>query len=252
MITSLGAGRMGRFANGAFMICSSIGVARRNNQDFAFNKWINWDNQSFTPNDDIEVWKYFKNQLPLLTGGEQFSNYEYFWGYRDLDLYGNWSIDAHMQSERYFKHCINEVRHYMTMQGEEDHEAIALHYRAGDYIANDPNAYHPRCPIEYYEEALKHVPKDMPIYLFSDDGNAAIELLNKLIRAYTYIDANYLESFKIMKRCRHFITANSSFSLLASILADKPDKIIVNPKRWFGDVAGLSTDDLYPQGAVVI
>lgn len=253
MITSLAAGRLGRFANGAFMICSSIGVARRNGQDFAFNKWINWDaKERFVTTEDIEVYKYFNNPLPLLTGNESFQTYGYFWGYRHLDLqYGNWSIEAHMQSEKYFSHCIDEVRYYMTMSDEEDHDAIALHYRGGDYI-DSSDAYHPRCPLTYYAEALQHVPKDMPIFLFSDSMEDAVRIIGKLGRKYIPIDKDYLESFKIMKRCRHFITANSSYSLLAAILSNSPDKTVICPKVWFGPQAGLDTTDLYPQGAVIL
>lgn len=253
MITSLSVGKLGRFANGAFMICSSIGVARRNSQDFAFNRWMNWDAQNFGTDEDIEVYKYFANPLPsLYLDPARFQPYHYFWGYRQLDLpYGNWSLDAHMQSEKYFLHCIDEIRHYMTMVDEDKYNAIALHYRGGDYI-DDPDAYHPRCSFEYYQEALKHVPIDMPIFLFSDSMQDAIKVVGKLGRRYVPIEKDYLESFQIMKGCRHFITANSSFSLLAAILADSPDKIVVCPRRWFGEVAQLDTTDLYPQNSIII
>jgi hypothetical protein len=58
-----------------------------------------------------------------------------------------------------------------------------------------------------------------------------------------------------MKRCKSFITANSSFSFMAALLGDHPDKKIIMPSRWFGPqmpAMGFTTDDIYPEGAIVI
>jgi hypothetical protein len=50
-----------------------------------------------------------------------------------------------------------------------------------------------------------------------------------------------MEDFALMKKCKHFIIANSSFSAMAALLADQPGKIVVSPKKWFGG-EGLTWD----------
>jgi len=54
-----------------------------------------------------------------------------------------------------------------------------------------------------------------------------------------------LEDFKLMKRCRNFIIANSSFSAMAAILGEHPEKKVVSPSRWFGEGVDLETKDIY-------
>lgn len=249
MITSLSVNRggLGRFANQCFTIAGTIGIAIKNNRPFAFPEWINRDNALFGGNPD-NITNELVNPLPLLPEGLQFGEYGYFWGYRDVRVpYGNWNIDSHLQSERFFSHCIDLVRHYLTFKNEpEPNDYVAVHYRAGDYI-DDPNAYHPRQPKEYYEEAMKLFP-GRKFLIFTDDKDAAAER----IPGHEIISGHYLDDFKLMKSCHSFITANSSYSLMAAILADQTGKQIVCPRRWFGPSVGLETSDIYPQQSIVL
>ena len=161
---------------------------------------------------------------------------------------GNWNIDSHLQSEKYFSHCIEMVRHYLTFKNEpRKNDYVAVHFRAGDYI-DDPNAYHPRQPMEYYEKAMALFP-GRKFIVFTDDKEAAMCRIPKYDEIYS---GNYLEDFKLMKSCHSFITANSSYSLMAAILANQPGKQIVCPSRWFGPSVGLETKDIYPANSIVI
>jgi hypothetical protein len=251
MVTSLsiGTGGLGRFGNQMWTISGCIGIARANGMDFAFPKWINHDNALFGGNRD-DFSKYFANPLPLIPDGRNWQNYGYFWGYKDVKLpNGDWSIDAHLQSPKFFDHCIEEVRHYFTMKNEgEQNEFCAIHVRAGDYI-DDPNAYHPRCSKEYYEKAISMMPSGTKYLIFSDDIEFAKQRVN--VKG-TYLSGYYLSDFKLMKRCKHFIIANSSFSAMAAILANHPDKIVIAPERWFGPSVDISAKDIYHQNWIVI
>lgn len=258
MITSLSIGRggLGRMGNQMFTIASVIGIATRSNQPFAFPEWVNHDNALFggekTNLNDLLV-----NPLPKYIPELNYKEYGYFWGYRDITLpTDSWTIDAHLQSPHYFSHCIDLVRHYFTFKDEpERNDYIALHWRAGDYQDGE-NAYHPRQKMEYYLEAAKHFPGDAKYLIFSDDIDEAAKRFKEAgwpIQIEAMVkDSTYIEDFKLMKSCHSFITANSSFSLMAAILADQPGKKIVTTSKWFGPHVNLETKDIYPQGAIII
>lgn len=244
---------MGRFANQAFQIASIIGIAVRSRQNYAFPRWINYDAaERFGSKEDINVWQHLANPLPELARPLPWQTYPYFWGYRDLILTGDWTIEAHLQSEKYFKHAIDLVRWHLTFKDEpDDMDACAIHWRAGDYTEG-VETYHPRQPKSYYDEAMKHIPLGTKFKVFSDDIEGAIRMFG-MGQNFEYSDKDYLTDFKMMKRCKHHIVANSSFSLIAAILASQPEKIVVAPKLWFGAAAGgLDATDLYPQNAIVI
>lgn len=261
MITSKSilTGGLGRMGNQMFTIAGCIGIAIKSGQPYAFPEWITKDNEIFGQEPD-NINEHLLKPLPTLPwvsdGG--FRDYGYFWGYRDVYLpTGNWSIDAHMQSEKFFKHCLQLIRETFTFKDEpEQNDYVAIHYRAGDYI-DDPNAQHPRCTSEYYKNAMALFPKGTRFEIFSDCESGA---LFKIFPDVIYLNVNYgstgnyIDDFKMMKKSKSFITANSSFSLMAAILGDHPEKKIVCPKNWFGSQMPpeFNTDDIYPEGAIIL
>lgn len=256
MITalSIGTGGLGRFGNCAFTIAGVIGTAIKNNQPYAFPRWKTYDNIAFGNEvDDIE--QYLVEELPRVPEMLHFQPYGYFWGYQNINLpQGNWSIDAHMQSFRFFAHCLPTIRRVFTFKDEPpQNDYVAIHYRAGDYT-EDQSGHHPRCTKEYYEAAMKLFPGSSFI-IFSDDRIAAVDMFGA-DGPIVYIDPpqHYIEDFKLMKRCKSFITANSSFSLFAALLGEHPEKQIVMPSRWFGASMPpeFGTEDIYPEGAIII
>jgi hypothetical protein len=249
--TMLQLGRMGRFANALFQICGVIGIARKNNMNYVFPKFINYDHKErFGSSEEIEVYKFFEKELPAVNG--QVFQYRWIdWGYHDVTLNpGNYDLCGHFQSEKYFKHCIGEVREYMKMKGEYEFMkgVCAVHYRAGDYEEGE-NVYHPRLTMQYYRRAMSVMPKGTRYLVFSDDQERAKQMFGEEVR---YADGDYIDDFKAMKACNYFITANSSFSLLPAILSEAEGKIVVCPKKWFGNVAPITGDDCYPENAIVL
>jgi len=254
MVTSLAIGRggLGRFGNQMFTIAGCIGIAVKNNLPFSFPYWKNYDNALFGGQiDDIQ--NQLRNPLPL-TSCINFQDYGYFWGYRDITLQGNWSIDAHLQSPKFFDHCMDLVRHHFTFKNEpEQNDCVAVHYRAGDYI-DDSNAYHPRCTKEYYRSAMSMFPEGTRFLIFSDEPFNALEMFGDLreMNDCRVHYGHYLQDFKLMKKCKSFIIANSSFSAMAALLADHPEKKVIAPKVWFGKVADISAKDIYHENWIVI
>jgi hypothetical protein len=259
LITSLsiGTGGLGRFGNQMFTIASCIGIATKSGQSYGFPKWLNRDNALFG-GEVTDFAEHFTCPLPEIVD-VPFESYGYFWGYRDINLpSGNWTIDAHMQDPRFFEHCMPLIRETFRMKDEpEQTEYVAIHYRAGDYI-DDPNAYHPRCSKEYYEEAMKYFPDETRFIVFTDDVDAWYKMQNEFMFPRVTCEIavfgshnSYLDSFKLMKRCKSFITANSSFSFMAALLGEHPEKKIIMPERWFGKQANISFDG-YPKEAIII
>lgn len=255
MITALSIGRggLGRFGNQMFTIAGCIGIAIKSGQPYGFPRWQTHDNAIFgQPVDDIE--EYLVNELPRIPTGLPLQEYGYFWGYKDINLStGSWSIDAHMQSYKFFEHCMPTIRNTFRFKDEPpQNDYVAIHYRAGDYI-DDPTAQHPRCSKEYYEKAMAVFPEGTRFILFSDNPTSWCEIMQ--IDNMLYYDGNsYIEDFKIMKCCKHFIIANSSFSYMAALLSEHPDKKIIMPSRWFGSQMPpeFDTKDIYPPEAIVI
>jgi len=177
------------------------------------------------------------------------------WGYHPGHYPDNISLNGHLQSDKYFSHCIDLIRHYFRMKDEpEQNEYVAIHYRAGDYTEG-ADTYHPRQPREYYEKAIAMFPEGTKYIIFTDDYEAANNLFSEQLKVLDIgiSTGNYIEDFRWMKRCKSFITANSSYSIFAAILGEHPEKKIICPKLFFGTAAGgLSAEDVYPENAIVI
>lgn len=257
MITNTSIGRYGRFGNMLFQIAAVVGIARKSGQSYGFDPIVNIDHRDrFGSKEDCDLEKYFAYEFPRIDKSLQFREYAYSWGYHDIWLppnTGNWDISGHFQSDKYFAHCIDEVRALLTMKGEPDlqENTVAVHIRRGDYDDN----YHTILREEYYRPALALFPAGMTYWVFSDDPAAAAELMEKcgVPAANMQIQVHdYLTDFKYMKNCRHFICANSSYSLMAAILSRSTDKRIVCPRKWFGPAWIPTTADLYPQGSITI
>lgn len=250
-------GRYGRLANQMFQIASTIGIARKNGFDYAFPYWKNYDHaERFGSSEDIDIQKYFENPLPLYNGPalpDQFVH----WGYQDVKLRNSCSLSGHMQSFKFFAHCFDEVKYYFRMKDEyPQNDYCAIHVRLGDY----DNAYHPRLDMRYYAEAIESFGMNQKYILFSDDWEKAFEMLGVYYGptwARSNIEIakgiNYIDDFKLMKSCRHFIIGNSSYSAMAAILGEAKDKRVIAPAQWFGPKhTDITAKDIYCDDWTVI
>lgn len=237
-----------------FQVCGVIGVARKNGLQPVFRPLRNLDHKErFGSNEDIDVFKYFKNPLPPMPDGIQWREQPVQWGYNDVRLGpGNWNLSGHFQSFRYFAHCFDEVKWYMRMKDEySQKDCVALHARMGDY----DNAYHPVLGLSYYAKAIDLFPKDTRFILFSDDIEGAMEMLSAYKDRIILTDygMTYIDSFRLMKSCRHFIIGNSSYSAMAAILGEAKDKRVIAPAPWFGPkYTNITGKDIYCDGWTVI
>lgn len=217
-----------------------IGIARRNGFDFAFPLLVNHDHKErFGSTEDCDVYNHFVNPPPLYDG-PILPDQPVEWGYHEVDLSESMSLSGHFQSEKYFSHCIDEVKWYLRMKDEPPlNDYVAMHIRRGDY----DGAYHPRIPESYYRAAMAEFP-GRRFMVFSDDIPACKEMFGPDVEYSEGRD--YLEDFKLMKRCHSFIVANSSYSAMAAVLGDAPDKKVIAPRPWFGaGYAQIDGEDIY-------
>lgn len=255
-------GNYGRFANMLWQVAGVIGVARKNGLQPVFRPLVNLDHKErFGSNEDIDVFKYFKNPLPAMPSGIRWIDKPVDWGYHDVRLGpGNWNLSGHFQSLKYFGHCLDEVRYYFRMKDEEEYDdpgICAIHYRAGDY----DNAYHPVLPMDYYVQAIKQFPPSQNFTLYSDDWDFSYKLKTRLKELgikwrdgqLVPSSGNYIEDFRMMKRSRHFIIGNSSYSAMAAILGEAKDKRVIAPAPWFGPkYTSITGKDIYCDDWTVI
>jgi hypothetical protein len=171
-----------------------------------------------------------------------------------LDLTGDAYLDGYWQSERYFTAIADTIRADFrlrndlaagrrgTEQAIRGSQAVSVHVRRGDYVANPAtNAFHGTVPPEWYQAAMARIAALVPdasFFVFSDDPEWAKANLAS-DRPIAFIgpqaDGRDEEDMHLMSACRHHIIANSSFSWWAAWLNPSPDKHVIAPKRWFLD-----------------
>lgn len=241
-------GKYGRFCNGAFGVASTIGIARKNGFDFAFPLWRNYDGLNFESQIDIDIYKHLINPLPLYDGPELPERFV-DWGYHDVNLSENVSLYGHMQSEKFFLHSLDEIRWHFRMRNEPArNNYVAIHWRAKDY--SEGEGYHPRLTMDYYRPAMD-LCHGARFLVFSDDIEGAKKMFGPSVEYSEGKD--YLTDFKLMKRCHSFIIANSSYSAMAAILGEHPDKRVIAPRPWFGPKhTAITGEDIYGKDWKVI
>jgi hypothetical protein len=114
-------------------------------------------------------------------------------------------------------------------------EAVAIHVRFFEL----GTAATQNMPMHHYERAIADMSSRVRAprwFVFSDHPAAAGERLSLPARETTFVAGNSgaagsLDDFWLMRQCRHFIIANSTFSWWAAWLADAAEKVVLAPGR---------------------
>jgi hypothetical protein len=167
---------------------------------------------------------------------------------RSMFLRGFW------QSERYFAHISDDIRAELEMvdppreidrpivEKMRSTESVCVHIRRGDLVSN-PEYASKICVQDaaYYSKAadrLKQPGRDLHFFVFSDDPDWPRENLS-LGRNVDFLcgpgahGREDWQDFQLMRECKHFITANSTFSWWAAWLGCHPDKQVIAPRLWY-------------------
>jgi len=181
------------------------------------------------------------------------------------------ALFGYFQSERYFIGIADKLRDWfsprealagsaaeMLTHIEASRLPVSVHVRRGDYVDPGRVEFHGLVAEPYYREALGRLQSaigaEAELFVFSDDPAAAEHVLNFVPRSrlvHVRGDPNRpWEDMVLMARCRHHVTANSSFSWWGAWLNRAPEKIVVAPRAWFApsQLSKWNTRDLYPPG----
>lgn len=159
---------------------------------------------------------------PLYSDGKFFNGYWQNPDLYSLKLVEEFRQNFHVKPELHtpeFKEWRDKIRGC---------NAVALHVRRGDYLIH-PN--HLVLPLQYYQNALMYLDamrKDIQVFIFSDDLDWCTDHFEDCY--FVELPEDYLE-FELMRECKHFITANSTFSWWAAYLS--LNGIVIAPKKWW-------------------
>jgi len=156
-------------------------------------------------------------------------------------------IEGYWQSELYFKDIERVIRDEFVIVPPEDNlnkemakrinsvsEPVAIHIRFFDK-PGETNINN--LPSEYYEKAISYIEshiKNAYYFVFSDFPREAMKVIKFPINRTIFIDIDYNKKNEfadlwLMKQCKHFIIANSTFSWWGAWLCENSSKIIVAP-----------------------
>jgi hypothetical protein len=236
-------GKAGRLGNQLFQIAATIGTARRNGMEFVFPPW--------------PYAECFQRPIPQslqIAATELYVDPDF--AYKEIRLCRSTDLAGCYQSERYFKHCEEEVRGYFTPRPElagclraRFGELLAaktcsVHVRRGDYVGD--GRFADLAATDYYERAMGHFSGDTTFLFFSDD----IAWCRTRFRDQRFVFIEGLPEVAdlfLMSLCQGHIIANSSFSWWGAWLDPRKDKTVIAPACWF---AGSFNDPDVPFSAI--
>jgi hypothetical protein len=175
--------------------------------------------------------------------------------YSEFPAIPNIKLEGYFQSLLYFKNYLPELRDLFAPSGfvvrniqlkyeellSQKDRVVVVHARRGDYLTSAWNiSVHGPLSVTYYfnsMELMKTYVSD-PIYLLcSDEPMYWIENMAALPELQTHQfhilnDEDDIHTLALLSQFKHFIVANSTFSLWAATLAHA--KHVIAPKQWYG------------------
>jgi len=172
-------------------------------------------------------------------------------------------LDGYWQTEKYFSAVAPQIRadlvfrHTLGPEARRMHDqmqsttAVCVHIRRGDYL--EILSQLGVVGSDYIQAGIKLLAErfaGLHFYVFTNDPKWCIENL-KIAPPHTFITAenagnNEHEHMMLMRSCRHFIIANSTYSWWAAWLSPHADKVVIGPKQWASD-PNKNTSDVLPE-----
>ncbi len=179
-----------------------------------------------------------------------------------------WYISWAFMSELYFKDYWNEVKKSFLFKKKisdktkeiekiiENENAVSVHIRRWDYLKHSD--IYPELWKDYYLQAVELIKRkiEKPFFVFfSDDIEYArqnFDFLNDVLFVYHNRWEDSRQDMYLMSKCKHNITAHSTFSWRWAYLNDNKDKITISPKEWFVRWCNYYNNDIVPDSWIKI
>ena len=232
MLTYKKLGNNGRLGNQLFQISSTIGIAKKQNQNWCFPDW-NYSKYINMPKE------WFNN-----CEGNDLGHYYY-------QDYNNF-INVESEIKNWFQPnslISNEINDLKNQWMPEDVEYIMIGVRRTDYVGLP--GYYPLPSLEYYQNGINFIKSQRPnktikIICFSDD----IDWCKFNIPADIFYQGNHsidIVKLFLISKCHHFIIANSTFYWWGAYLSNTClEKIVFYPVKWLGtEVPDRQTFNLF-------
>lgn len=248
-------GNLGRLGNQMFQYAALKGIAANRKFEFLVPPRDVFGLQDAKVRGSLQIYDLFNlsgkrslTNFPMLRE-RQFGFLEDLYNFcpENIDLYG------YFQTEKYFEAIKNQVLSDFTFSVDvmkkckdmmKEEKYISLHIRRGDY--KELSHVHPLQPICYYEKALGHLDRTIPVLVFSDDIDWCIS--QNIFQNDRFIfqknDAHI--DMCMMSLCDYHIIANSSFSWWGAYLSKS--RGVVAPKNWFTVESKIDYKDIYCEG----
>ncbi len=172
--------------------------------------------------------KILKYQNCIFDGYWQFV--DYYYGVRE-ELKKDYHVRESLYTEEF-------LRWRDLIQSTPD--SIGLHVRRGDYLVQKWGIL----PRHYYFEAIKKMPEDVPIFIFSDDIPWCKETFKEeyFSRKFHFVGmVDYLD-FGAFRYCKNVIMSSSTYSWWIAFLCEG---LVIAPSSW---LAGMwDTKLVYPK-----
>jgi TFIIF-interacting CTD phosphatase-like protein len=92
---------------------------------------------------------------------------------------------------------------------------------------------------------MKYFESNAHFVIFSDDIQYCKNNFSNIKNVSFIEDKDYIELL-LMSKMDGAIIANSTFSWWGAWLNSNPNKIVIAPKKWFGDRCDLNESDIIP------
>lgn len=143
----------------------------------------------------------------------------------------------------------NPSRRYEDFSTVLGNNFISVHIRGGDFLQK--SNFYENVKQEYYESAMVYaldIYPNLPLVVFTDDFIHTQKMLGAIgVKPHSVMgtELSAAENMKLMSKGRVIISANSTFSLWAGLMAMNCS-VIVSPSKWFVDES-RTTENLVPQ-----
>lgn len=211
------------------------------------------------------LFDFFELKSPLIekfTIDDLYSEPHFHFDSNVFKIDKNTNFRGYFQTEKYFKHCKNEIHNEFTFKPNivkeveqflspfQNKKLVSVHVRRGDYLINPLS--HPLPTLTYYYNAMEMLDDGNTVFICT--SNDLEWCKNNIIKDNIVFTCNSIEyDMCLLSKCDDHIIANSSYSWWSSWLGVSPTKKVIAPFPWFGPKEShLDTKDLYRNEFIVL